>query len=220
MKNRDLQYSVQEELKKDNRLQGEEIEAVVVDHTVTLKGTVSSSDIAHLAENIAYDIEGIDSVENYLLPKETGTHILNEDEIIKNRLINLFSLNHQLRFPCLKIQVSDGIVTISGTVDEIWKKSLIQELALDTSGVKKVENNIEVAPSQKESDENLAIKIKNTMDKNYMIDSDRVQISVRKGIVRLSGEVRSQLALRAAINSAVYTPGVMEINNELRVAVN
>jgi osmotically-inducible protein OsmY len=220
MKNRDLQYSVQEELKKDNRLQGEEIEAVVVDHTVTLKGTVSSSDIAHLAENIAYDIEGIDSVENYLLPKETGAHILNEDEIIKNRLINLFSLNHQLRFPSLKIQVSDGIVTISGTVDEIWKKSLIQELALDTSGVKKVKNTIEVAPSHKESDENLAIKIKNTIDKNYMIDSDRVQISVRKGIVRLTGEVRSQLALRAAINSATYTPGVMEINNELRVAVN
>jgi osmotically-inducible protein OsmY len=220
MKNRDLQCSVQEELKKDNRLQGEEIEAVVVDHTVTLKGTVSSSDIAHLAENIAYDIEGIDSVENYLLPKETGAHILNEDEIIKNRLINLFSLNHQLRFPSLKIQVSDGIVTISGTVDEIWKKSLIQELALDTSGVKKVKNTIEVAPSHKESDENLAIKIKNTIDKNYMIDSDRVQISVRKGIVKLSGEVRSQLALRAAINSATYTPGVMEINNELRVAVN
>jgi osmotically-inducible protein OsmY len=218
MKNEDLLIHVQEQLKKDSRLQNEDIEAVVVDHTVTLNGRVSSSAIAQLAENLAYDIDGIDSVENFLLARESGTNIINDDEKIKNRLINLFSLNDQLRFPNLKVQVTNGTVTISGTVDEIWKKNLIQELSLETSGVKEVKNKLIISPSHKESDKDLAIKIKNTMDKNYMIDNDRVKISVSKGIVKLSGVVRSPLALRAAVNSAIYTPGVMDITNELKVA--
>jgi osmotically-inducible protein OsmY len=218
MKNDDLLIHVQKELKKDSRLENEEIEAAIVDHTVTLNGRVSSSAIARLAENIAYDIDGVDSVENFLLARESGTDLINEDEKIKNRLINQFSLNNQLRSPNLKIQVSNGDVTMTGTVDEFWKKSLIQELALEISAVKSVKNKISVVPCHRESDESLAMKIKNTLDKNYMIDSDRVQISVSKGKVRLSGIVRNPLALRAAINSATYTPGVMDISNELRIA--
>jgi osmotically-inducible protein OsmY len=219
MKKNDLQSLVRAELKKDDRLKNELIDAVVVDSTVTLNGIVSNNKMAQIAENIVYDIEGIDSVENFLMAKVAGEDTINEDEKIKNRLINLFSVNNQLRFPNLKIIVEGGVVSITGKVDEVWKKNLIHELALETSGVKKLKNKIDVAPKLKETDEDLATKIRETIDKNYMIDSSHVNISVRKGIVKLTGEVDSSIEMRAAVNSVIYTPGVTDVSNELKVTI-
>lgn len=213
----DLQIgdSIRSKIASDPQLKKELIEINVQDQVVTLSGTVSNKGLSTRAEEIVANIEGIRSVKNHLVIASTE-----EDEKIKNRLINTFSMNNQIALPNLNIDVQNRVVTISGSVDEIWKKILIREMAIDTSGIKKVINKIAVTPPTKEKDDVLAQRIQNTIDKNYMVDVNRVHISVKRGTVKLSGEVMNQLALRAALNSAIYTPGVTGIDNELTISMN
>ncbi len=217
----DLQIgdSIRSKIASDPQLKKELIEINVQGQVVTLSGAVSNKGLSVRAEEVVANIEGIKSVKNHLVITSPDENI-SDDEKIKNRLINTFSMNNQIALPNLNIDVKNRVVTISGSVDEIWKKILIREMAIDTSGIKKVINKVAVTPPTKEKDDVLAKKIQNTIDKNYMVDVNRVHISVKRGTVKLSGEVMNQLALRAALNSAIYTPGVTGIDNELTISMN
>lgn len=140
-----------------------------------------------------------------------------DDEKIKSRLSHMISRNNQVDSPNLKLQFSEGVATIEGVVDSLWKKILSSELAKSVAGVRQVVNHMAVVPSAGKSDEQIANDIRNNIDKNYLVDANRVHISVNNGSVRLSGTVRTPLAARAAVNSATYTPGVTEVANRLRI---
>jgi len=140
------------------------------------------------------------------------------DEDIKNRLLQIVTMNNQIDPSNLKISVSEGVATLEGAVDSLWKKILSSELAQSVAGVRQVNNQMKVSPAGNQSDEEIANNIKNNIDKNYLVDVDRVHIQVNNGSVRLSGVVRTPLAARAAVNSAIYTPGVTEVANRLRVS--
>lgn len=139
------------------------------------------------------------------------------DEEIKNRLLHTLSWSNHVDSPNLNIEVSEGIATLEGIVDSLWKKIMCEELAMGVTGVKHVINHMVVVPSRVEPDEQIANNIKNNIDKNFLVDVDKVHISVNKGIVRLSGSVGTPLAVRAALNSAIYTPGVTDVDNHLRI---
>lgn len=140
-----------------------------------------------------------------------------DDEEIKIRLSQMISRNNQVDSPNLKLQVSEGVATIEGVVDTLWKKILSSELAKSVAGVRQVINRLAVVPSTGQSDEQIANDIKINIDKNYLVDVNRVHISVINGSVRLTGTVRTPLAARAAVNSAIYTPGVTDVANRLRI---
>ena len=76
----------------------------------------------------------------------------------------------------VKIQSKDGVVTLSGTVNEEFHKSLAQETAQDTPGVTSVDNRLELKaeyPAEKSLDLGTLRKVK-TCPKFYQYYPCRV----------------------------------------------
>jgi osmotically-inducible protein OsmY len=54
------------------------------------------------------------------------------------------------------------------------------------------------------------------MSRNKWIDVQKVNVMVEKGIVTLSGTLVNWAAYRGVLNAAQYTPGVVDIINNLK----
>ena len=207
-------------LLKDKRLKKEKISAEIANGMATLTGSVSDLAATKIAENNAYMIRGVHTVNNLLHVKDVQKDDrLTQDEEIKNRIVKALSWNSLIN-PNLIIETSGGTAKITGSVDAYWQKLLMIDLVNSVAGVLRVEEQISVAPPGNYDDEMIAKNIRNAIARNYQVDPDQVIVKAKGGIVELSGKVDSQAALRAAVNSASFTPGVKEIHNRLKVTAD
>ncbi len=68
-----------------------------------------------------------------------------------------------------------------------------------------------------QSDTELKDEIKNNLVWDPWVDSNRVQVEVRSGVVTLTGNVLSIFEKRAAGDDAWDSPGVVDVHNDLVV---
>jgi osmotically-inducible protein OsmY len=89
------------------------------------------------------------------------------------------------------VTVKDGIVTLTGIVDSYAKKVAAEEAAHRVRGVKAVANDIEVKlPSTAErSDADIAAAAVRALEWDALVPIDKLDVTVSKGWVTLSGEV-------------------------------
>ncbi len=116
----------------------------------------------------------------------------------------------------IEVETVDGIVTLSGTINNLLAKQRAEEVVRSVRGVRSIVNNITVLPSMRPADEikadvDTALAI-NPATENYGID-----IRVAGDTVRLSGTVKSWPAKRLAEDVAAGVRGVTAIENELVV---
>ena len=55
------------------------------------------------------------------------------------------------------------------------------------------------------------------MEKDFLVDPKKFRIEVRQGIVTLRGQVSSEIEKDAAEKDCWYTPGVVDVVNQLQV---
>ncbi|HEU5430141.1 MAG TPA: BON domain-containing protein [Thermomicrobiales bacterium] len=67
------------------------------------------------------------------------------------------------------------------------------------------------------SDEDIRESIKNNMFWDSWVDSNKVNVGVDNGLVTLTGTVDSWREKRAAGDDAWDTPGVVDVDNDLKV---
>lgn len=128
------------------------------------------------------------------------------------------------RTPATEINVDtyDGVVTLFGMVPSKESKSAAHEIAHGVSGVKRVENQIEVVSSARKeavevSDEKIQERVKMTLkDRGDQVNAD-VDVEVKNGVVRLTGTVPSWQRSLSAVYAARSVGGVKAVRNELRV---
>jgi len=85
------------------------------------------------------------------------------------------------------VAVKDGVVTLSGYVDNYVKKSAAERAATRVFGVRAVAENIQarLPGSLKRSDEDLAGAVANVLEWNVLVPHDRVKVKVQEGLVTL-----------------------------------
>lgn len=66
------------------------------------------------------------------------------DERIREDVCERLALDHDIDASDLEIEVSDGIVTLTGTVDDRRMKRLAEDVSESVRGVRDVQNNIRV----------------------------------------------------------------------------
>ncbi len=120
--------------------------------------------------------------------------------------------------PQIGVLVNDGIVTLTGSVNNLPEKCRAEKAALRVSGVKAVVNEIEVklTTDNRRSDEDIALAVSNTLGWNVLLPK-HLQAEVDEGWVRLAGKVRWRFQRNAAEGAVAQLTGVKGITNDIAV---
>ena len=116
----------------------------------------------------------------------------------------------------IKIESVNGVVSLTGTVSEESYKSLFQETVAGLSGVKSVDNRLEVKGERhaKNSDAWLTMKVKTTLLFHRSMSAGKTEIGVKDGIVTLRGDAVSQAQKDLTTEYAKDVDGVRDVKNE------
>lgn len=123
--------------------------------------------------------------------------------------------------PALDINVdtSDGVVTLFGIVSSQQAKAAAEADARKVSGVKRVQNELQVVASSKQaamkvSDDELKRAVKKAFDTPEFKD---ITVDVKNGVVRLTGTIPTGARRLEAAVLARSIPGVRSVEDDLRV---
>jgi hyperosmotically inducible protein len=211
-----IKTNVVDHLYWDNRVDASAIMVTVNDGKVTLSGEVPSYSASLAAEGDASSVMGVTEVLNQLTVNYPGK--LADEELAANIESKLFLNPHLLSYK-FDVSIDKGWVTLEGIVDAFWKKVEAENEAASVRGVIGVTNKIAVVTTKDEAekrvDEAVAEDIVSAITRNRKVNINDVNVKVKDGDVILTGTVPTWEARAAAYQSAIYTFGVANVDNNL-----
>jgi osmotically-inducible protein OsmY len=234
-----LKQQVDQALQADPFLKSSQITVQSVNNGVVLLGGTAKTLSAHLrAVEVAAGVPGIRRVASEIQSPET----LADAEIWRDSKPQRPSEGHGVgdtasdiwitsatkmrlladsQTPALDINVDtwSGVVTLFGIVPSQEAKAAAEADARKVSGVKRVENELQVVASGKQAavkvrDEELERAVKKAFDTP---DLKEIGIEVKNGVVRLTGTVPSGTRSLEAAVTARAVPGVRAVEDDLRL---
>ena len=214
MTDKALQAQVEEELSWEPSIHGEQIGVSVKDGVVELDGHVSSYYEKWRAERAALRVAGVRSIASEIkvdLPYEGKR----TDEDIARTAAD--HLRWNLLVPeTVKVNVTDGAVTLSGTVDWQYQSDEAERVVRPLKGVKFVWNQIKLKPTV--STAVVKADIEDALKRNASIDASNITVEASGGKVTLRGRLGSWAEREQAENAAWGAPGVAEVENDIAIA--
>jgi osmotically-inducible protein OsmY len=213
-KDADLQHDVQEELRWDPSIHAaERIGVSVKNGVVELDGHVDRVWDKYAAERAAMRVAQVKGVASEI-KVDPPSSAIRTDEDIADAVSNHLEWN-ALVPKTVKVQVTDGVVTLQGTVEWQFQKTEAEQGLRRLIGVKNILNKIMLNP--KASAAGVKIKIEEALKRNAEIDASHIQVETSDGTVTLRGNVRSWVGRKEAEDAAWAAPGVTKIENRLTV---
>ena len=115
------------------------------------------------------------------------------------------------------VTAKDGIITLTGTVDNYTKKSEAEDAAKNVAGVKAVVEKIEIkfGSTWQKDDNEIAKEVLNAFKWNWEVPDDKVKVKVENGWVTLEGELQWNYQKEAAKNVVKNLVGVIGVTNNI-----
>jgi osmotically-inducible protein OsmY len=196
-----------------------DVKIEVDDQVVTLEGSVPNYAAREAAFDDPRDVNGVQGVVNNLGIDYTIEPKLPTDANIETFVTDRFRWDPNLKSFKIDVSVNNGWAALEGAVDAYWKKIRAEVKAADVLGVVGVINNLAVVPTESIKDEVIAKHVVEALERNVNVLAEDVDVKVENGIVTLSGEVPSWSARSAAYDGAIFTYGVLDVVDNLRVNV-
>ena len=118
----------------------------------------------------------------------------------------------------VKVKASDGVVTLTGTVQDKANKDLAADTVENLPGVVRVDNKIVVSDTYPEhSDGWIAFKIRGTLLTRSNVSAADTQVTVKDGAVTLTGKARNLAQKELTEVYAKEIDNVKSVKNELTV---
>jgi osmotically-inducible protein OsmY len=115
------------------------------------------------------------------------------------------------------VRVDDGVVTLSGVVDNLEARRAAEEDARNTVGVALVRNHLRVRPANDVADGEITLRVQRAFRRDPLINRFEVGVTTFGGEISLAGEVESWVEKSHAEDLAARVEGVVEVHNNLRV---
>ena len=215
----------QRALENDVWLNASGIKVTAAGGKVTLTGTVGSAAEKTRARTIAWvmgvndvDAEGV-KVDPLLANdmRRSPTSTVRSDEDVKKAVKDAFVADPRVFSFNPEIDVTNGIVTLTGVVDNIKAKNAAEQDARNTVGVFSVKNYLKVRPAKPLPDDTLAQNVKEALLRDPIVDSYQIDVKTGNGTVTLEGKVDSFYEKSQAEDVANRLNGVVLVNNNLEV---
>jgi hyperosmotically inducible periplasmic protein len=131
----------------DTEIDRYRIDIDTVNGIVTLRGSVSSAEQRTEAERIARGTEGVRDVINELEidPTERTASTAFEDTWIAAMVNSKLAVDPEVKSRNVDVDVRDGVVTLSGTVESEAGRKEAEDLARSVDGVTQVVNELQVS---------------------------------------------------------------------------
>ncbi len=210
----EIERNVKDALYSDLRVISENIDVQVVSGKVYLRGTVPDETQKSLARAIADRIKGVREVINILdiMPMETRT-----DADITADVVAALAADTMVDEDKIDVTTVDGVIYLRGTVNSYTERKAADDDARAIRGAIDVINDIIVLPSYARNDQEIAADVRRQLQENLRLDPAEIEVEVKHGIVYLKGNVVSIEQRWLVDELARWTPGVIDVNNDLGV---
>ena len=211
-KNESLRGNVAAQIRWDPRTTSSNIMVSVNNAVVTLTGFVTTYAEKHAAEKAAQSVYGVAAVANDIVVKPAGTHF---DPEIASNITHAMKMDVMVPDDKIKVAVSDGLVTLHGTVEWDFQRRAAEACTRNISGVRGIINNITLKAHA--SPGVVSARIEDALRRNAELDARRIFVTASDGRVQLSGNVRSWAERDEAERAAWAAPGVTDVVDHIAV---
>ncbi len=141
------------------------------------------------------------------------------DVLLKDQVVDELEWEPGIKSAGIGVAVTDGVVTLSGEVQNFHEKIEAERAALRVAGVKGMASEIEVhlPGGSRRSDVDLARAAVQLLEWNSSIPPDRIKVVVSKGWITLEGAVEWGHQRTAAEDAVRRLTGVLGIRNHVTV---
>jgi osmotically-inducible protein OsmY len=130
----------------DERVKGSQVHVMTKDGVVMLRGKVDDSAAKAAAAEVTKGIDGVKSVKDELqvVAPQKRSEVTADDKIIAKNVES--KLGHDTDLKHAKVDVNNGVVSLTGEVKSIYASAKASELARSVAGVRSVKNDLTYAP--------------------------------------------------------------------------
>lgn len=211
----DLTQDVYEEIDFDPAVNVSNLSVTAYDGRVTLRGFAHSYRESWEAERATRRVKGVRGVMNEIEITTSGGSIA-DDSRLAEAINAAFALDSSVPRERINVDVIEGAVTLTGTVDWRYQADAAERDARMVPGVKAVTSALEVTPPYA-SDDDIRAEIARAFARNAALTDDHVAVSVEGGHVLLTGNVRTDGEREEARAIAWRSPGVTTVTDEIYV---
>ncbi|HWA87659.1 MAG TPA: BON domain-containing protein [Opitutus sp.] len=115
-------------------------------------------------------------------------------------------------------KAENGVVTLTGTVQDRDQKALAEDTVRSLPGVERVDNQVEVASTgAKSSDGWIALKVRSALLVHANVSMANTDVTVHDGVATLTGTAESEAQKELTTAYVKGIDGVTDVKNELQV---
>ena len=192
---------------------------------VTLTGTVAESSHKSLAQDTVEDLPGVKSVDNQLKVKG-GSPADHSDGWIGVKVKSTLLFHRNVRATKTDVNVTDGMVTLSGEASSQAQKELTTEYAKDVEGVKGVKNEMTIAKipgkpaetmGEKIDDASITAQVKSSLLLHRSTSAIKTKVQTTDGVVTISGIAKNAAEKSLVTKLATDINGVSSVINNMTI---
>lgn len=196
------------------------------DGVVTLTGSVRDESHKLLAQETVADLPGVTRVDNRIKLRDQQPE--KSDAWLALKVKSALAFHKGVSAYATEVKVTDGVVTLKGEASSDAQRELAKAYAEDIDGVKRVNNELKVAPEKarhakasEESvdDSSITAQVRVALLTHRSTRASQISVSTHEGAVTLKGTAKneSEKALVSKLVEDIY--GVKEVVNEIEVGV-
>ncbi len=193
------------------------------DGVVTLTGTVADNDEKALAVDTVENLPGVTAVKNEITIKSNYPE--HSDAWMAFKVRSRLLVKANVSAATTSVSVNDGIVTLTGTADNIAQKELTEVYAKEIDWVKSVKNEIVVKDTPATSptigetidDASITSQVKYALLSHKSTSALKTKVTTNEGIVSITGNALTDAEKSLVTKLAQDVRGVKSVSNSMLV---
>lgn len=140
------------------------------------------------------------------------------DRQLQEQVLGALEREYGIDAAQIGVSVTDGVVTLRGTVPTFRHKWLAERTARHVKAVRAVANDLDIARAEDTaSDAAIAQAVADRIEADNAVPPNRIKVTVRHGWVTLTGTTTWQFQRVAAEHAAEQVTGVRGVSNSIGV---